>query len=156
MGRNTRTKPNGTAKARPNGTAKARPNGTAKARPNETETNHTARERERERERDKERKYNQFINKLSRALLNVRARSGYIQVPPVGLPTPATHCTPLLCLLFPSSAAFSYIPSFHPSPDLLPTIPWFHILPLLLLAPFRFRDIARGRGVAGRCSVAGA
>ena len=57
-----------------------------RASPNETETNsEVRREREVEREREKrerERKYSQFINKLSRALPNVRARSGYIQVPP--------------------------------------------------------------------------
>ena len=35
-----------------------------------------------------ERKYNQFINKLSRALPIVRARSGYIHNFPVGRPTP--------------------------------------------------------------------
>ena len=34
------------------------------------------------RERERERKYNQFTNKLSRDHPNVRARSGYIQVPP--------------------------------------------------------------------------
>ena len=102
--------------------------------------------KERERETERERKYSQFIKKLSRALPNIRARSGYIQVPPVGLPTPATHCTLLFCLLFPSSVAFSYTPSFHPSPDLPPNTPWFCILPPLLHASFRFRDIAQGRG----------
>ena len=55
-----------------------------RARRNETETSRTARDRERQRGRgrERERKYNQCINKLSRALPNVRARSGYIQVPP--------------------------------------------------------------------------
>ena len=54
MERNTRTKPNGTAKARPNGTERARPN--------ETETNRTAREREREKEREKKSEKESTVN----------------------------------------------------------------------------------------------
>ena len=80
------------------GRRRARPNGRDRTRPNETETNRAARERERGgRERGEERKYNQFINKLSRALPNVRARSGYIQVPP---PWPSTSDLPTNILCF--------------------------------------------------------
>ena len=80
MERNTRSKPNGTEhedKTEWNG-------GRDRMRRRQT-AQRGEREREREREREKrerERKYSQFINKLSRALPNVRARSGYIQVPP--------------------------------------------------------------------------
>ena len=83
---------------------------------------------QRARERERERKYSQFINKLSHALPNVRAHSGYIQVPP---PLPSTS-------------------------DLPPNIPCFHILlPFApcLVSVSRYRTGARRR-CALRCGVA--
>ena len=82
MKRNMKGKPNGTEAEYEWNKTREQIRMERTARPNEMETNHTAREREREREKSAgERKYSQFINRLSRALPNVRAHSGYIQVP---------------------------------------------------------------------------
>ena len=98
---------------------------------------HSAGDRGRERERENERKKVQSIHKQVVACPSKRPRTLWLyKSSPVGLPTPTMHCTLLPCLLSPSSVAFSYTPSFHPS--------------------FWFRDIAWGRGAVGRYSVTGA
>ena len=109
-GTDTRTKLNGTEAQSECNRHEDKPNRTDEARLNETETNRTARERERKRERKRKRKKVLLIHKQVVACPSKRSHMHRLYTnSPTGLPTPATHCSLLLCLLFQSFLTISRV-----------------------------------------------